>query len=224
MPSSGGGIDLGQLAPRSLMRSKRDFYFAPEASSADKFVASVDPSTLTQGTALTLQTAVSGKLLRRARRPTLVLTDASGGSGGLTITVFIEGARWGRYTSEYVTVTCTDGSATTTEATKYYDEITAIRPVAGVSTAATGDALTCGEDGTSFGLDFPIRNVADVQSIINVSTNTEQSPTAISSTTVDAANSAITGITLATTDRWEVRYITSALAGNDGFGTVGVFA
>lgn len=223
MPATGGGIDYSQLAPRSMLRYHRDHYFAPEGIVTNKIVASVDPSGLTVGTALTLQTAANGLLFKFARRPTLILTDASGGSGGLTVTVLIIGARRGVAQQEYVTGTCTDGSATTTKATKYYDEIISVTPVNSLATAASSDALTVGIENTSFGLDFPIHAVADVISIINVSTNTEAAATAISSTTVDAANSAITGITLATTDRWDIRYI-SNLGTADGFSTVGVFS
>lgn len=220
-----GGIDGKQISKDSLLRTERDYYFGPEASNTQKIVANVDPSTLTVGTALTLATNVSGKALRRARRPTLTLTDASGGSGGLTATVKLEGARWGNYVSEFITVTCTDGNATTTTAANVYDEVTAVTPVNSLSTAAAGDNLCVGIDGTSFGLDFPIDNVADVISIINVSTNTEQAPTAVSSTTVSAGGgpggSFIKGLTLATTDRWEIRYVSSTAF--DTSGTTGVW-
>src|SRR5687768_8703412 len=161
--STSPGMNLAQLAADSLLRSKREHYFAPEAVSVNKLVASVDPSSaVTVGTALTLQTAASVKLLRRARRPTLVLTDASGGAGGLSVTVKFVGSRWGQYLEETVTCTCTDGNATTATAANCFDEITQVMPLVKTSTGS-GDALTCGIDGTSFGLDWPIDFVEDVQ-------------------------------------------------------------
>lgn len=228
---STGGIDLRLVAKDSLMRRKRDFYFGPEALSTTKIVNTVDPSGLSgNGAALTLQTNVSSLLLNHARRPTLTLTDASGGSGGLALTVRLVMARWGVQFQEDVTVTCTDGSATTSKFNNVCDEIISATLVGGFSTAAAGDALAVGIDGTSFGLDFPIDNIADVISIINNSTNTEASPTAISSTTVVAGapsggsfagGSYIKGLTLATTDRWTVQYLSSLRW--DATGTVGVF-
>jgi hypothetical protein len=227
--STTAGLNLTQLPVDSLLRSRRETYFAPEASSTTKIVASVDPSGLSVGTALTLATAASGLLLRRARRITLSLTDASGGAGGLSVTVRVQGARWGQYLDELVTVTCTDGNETTSTSANCFDEVTAVTPVI-LTSAASGDALKVGQDGTSFGLDFPIDNVADVQSIINVSTNTEAAAVAVSTTTVAAGaptsgalagGSYIKGIALATTDRWEVRYLVSRKF--DASGVIGVW-
>lgn len=225
-----GGIDLTQLAYDSLLRSREDFYFAPEAASAAKVVASLDPSSAaTVGTAFTLAATVSGLMLRKARRVTMTLTDASGGAGGLSVTVLIVGQRWGQDVRELLTVTCTDGSATLGTSVNVYDQVLSVTPQILTSTG-TGDALTCGIDGTSFGLRFPIDNLADVQSLINVSTNTEAAPTALSTTTVQAGaatggsvagGSYIKGITLATTDRWTVRYLTSRK--NDVSGVNGVW-
>lgn len=228
--STTAGMNLNQLAVDSLLRSQREMFFAPTAASTAAVVASLDPSSAaTVGTAFTLLTLANGILLRRARRITMTLTDASGGAGGLSVSVVIKGARWGQYIQETLTVTCTDGSATTSTSANVYDEVTSITPSVLTSTGS-GDALTCGLDGTSFGLDFPIDNVADVQSIINVSTNTEAAATAVSSTTVQAGapsggslagGSYIKGITLAATDRWEVRYLASRKF--DGSGVIGVW-
>lgn len=217
MAAVGPGLTLQQLAKDSLLRSQRDLYFAPIAASAANVVASVDPSGLTAGTALTLLTFASGILFRRARRPTMTLTDASGGAGGLSVSVKVKGFRWGVAVEEVLTVTCTDGVATAATCVNCYDQVESITPLI-LTSAASGDALTCGLDGTSFGLDRPIDNVADVQSLINVSTNTEAAATAVSATTVQAGaptggsvagGSYIKGITLAATDRWEVRYLSS---------------
>lgn len=231
MSSASGGLTLPQFGKNSLMRQQRDYYFAPIAAATGWGVASVDPSTMTVGTALTLvagQTA-AGILLRRARKFKVTLTDASGGSGGLAMTFLIVGFRWGQRIQEYVSVTCVNGSATSTTTVNLYQELSSVTPVLGVTTAASGDAMTLDLDGTTFGLDFPIDNVADVIQIWNVSTNTEQvggSVTTVSSSTVDAtpgpAGSFIKGITLAVTDRWEVLYLSSMK--QDGFAQGGVFA
>jgi hypothetical protein len=218
MPASGPGPTLPQLAKDSLLRSRRDFYFAPLAADDDLLVTTVDPSGIAVGGTLTLATPASGLLLRRARRLTMTLNDDDAG-GGLTVTVLIKGARWGLYQQEYLTVTCADTNDTTGTTVNYYDELTSVEVVA--KTADSGDDLTMGIDGTSFGLDYPIDAVEDVQSIINTSSDTEAAATAISSTTVDATYSAIKGITLAATDRWEVRYLTSLK--KDGSGTTGVW-
>lgn len=229
--SASGGIDTTQVGKNSLFRQHRDYYFAPIAAATGWAVASVDPSTMTAGTALTLVAgqAAAGIMLRRARKFKVTLTDASGGSGGLSVTFLLIGFRWGLQIQEYVTVTCVDGNATSVTTTNLYQEMLSCTPVAGLATAATGDAMTLDLDGTCFGLDYPIDNVVDVSQIWNVSTNTEQvggSVTTVSATTVDAtpgpAGSFIKGITLATTDRWEVLYLSSKK--RDGFGVGGVFA
>lgn len=218
MTAVGPGPTLPQLAKDSLLRSRRDFFFAPKAATTNWVVTTVDPSTFTVGTALTIATGANGILQRRARRLTMTINDDDV-AGGLSVTVLVIGTRWGVQQQEYMTATATDTNDTAVTSTLYYDEVLSVTPVA--VTADTGDDFIMGIDGTSFGLDFPIDQVADVQSIINVSTNTEAAATAISSTTVDADNSAIKGITLATTDRWEVRYLTSIK--KDGSGTAGVW-
>lgn len=218
MAAVGPGPTLPQLAKDSLLRSKRDFYFAPIAATTNYVVTTVDPSTLTVGTALTLTTA-AGTMFRRARRVTLTLDDDDSG-GGMTVNVLIIGQRWGMQIQEYLSVTTVSGTAITGTSTLYYDQVLSITPVQ-ITGADTGDDLVMGIDGTSFGLDLPIDSTADVQVIINTSTNTEAAATAVSSTTVNADQSAIRGITLAATDRWEVRYVSSLQ--RDGSGTSGVW-
>lgn len=212
--SNTGGIGLSQLGKDSLLRCKEDFYFAPIAATTNYLVTTVDPSTLTVGTALTLTTAATGLMFRKARRVTLTLDDDDSG-GGMTVTVRISGQRWGQPIFELLTVTTVSGTAITGTSANCYDEVLSIIPQV-ITGADSGDDLVMGIDGTSFGLQFPIDNIADVQSIINVSTNTEAAATAISSTTVQAGapsggvyagGSYIKGITLATTDRWTVRYL-----------------
>ncbi len=97
-----------------------------------------------------------------------------------------------------------------------YDEVTEIKLIA--KTADTGDDVVFGISKLSFGLDLPIDNVTDVQSIINVITATESAALAVSSTSVIvvatggsvAGGSYITqGTDLATTHHWTVRYLTS---------------
>lgn len=220
MPSAGPGITRKQVARRSLLNRVVTNFINPKAATANHVVASVDPSGLSAGDALTLATAVSGKRLRFPRKITVVATDASGGSGGLSVTVTLTGQRFGEPVSEDVTVTCTDGSATTATSTKVFDQVTAatVKSVAG---AAASDALTVGIDGTTLGLPYRIGRVEDVKFIGNVASGTEATPLAVSSTYVDVANSAIKGITVAATDNWEVQY---DAAGADGLGRVGVEA
>lgn len=226
--SATGGIDLPQVAKDSLLRSKKDFLFAPIAATTNYLVTTVDPSTLTVGTALSLTTAATGLMFRVARRVTLTLDDDDAG-GGLSVTVRINGQRWGQPIFELLTVTCVNGSATTSTSANVYDEVLSITPMV-VTSADTGDDLVMGIDGTSFGLERPVDYLADVQSIINVSTNTEAAAVAISTTTVQvgaasggsyAGGSYIKGITLAATDRWTVRYLQSVQ--NDLSGTTGVW-
>lgn len=218
MTAVGPGPTLPQVAKDSLLRSHEDFYFAPIAATLNYLVTTVDPSGLTVGAPLTIVTAGNGLMFRKARRVTMTLNDDDAG-GGLSVTVLIIGQRWGLQIQEYLTVTCTDTNDTTGTTSNFFDEVLSITPTA--ITADSGDDLRVGISGTSFGLQFPIDSVADVQSIINVSTNTEAAATAISSTTVDATYSGIQGITLAATDRWTVRYLSSLQ--KDGSGTSGVW-
>lgn len=224
---SAGGIDQKQLGKDSLLRSKLDFIFAPLAADLDYVVDNVDPSTLTVGTDLTLLTAASGLQFRFPRRITMTLNDDDSG-GGLSVTVRIQGQRWGMPIDEIMTVTCTDTNDTTGTTANCFDQVLSVTPLA--ITADTGDDLQLGIDGTSIGLQFPIDNITDVQSIINVSTNTEQAAVAISSSSVVAGTpsggvyaggSYIKGLTLATTDRWTIRYLTSI--SHDLSGSVGVW-
>lgn len=212
------GITLHEIARRSFLKEKRENYINPEAADVDKVVASVDPSTLAVGGALTLVSAVSAKLLRRGRRATVSVTDASGGGGGLAVGVRVSGYRKGVLQTETITATATSGSEATATGSLYFDQFLAPQ-VASLTAAASGDALKVGIDGTSFALDERIAAVSDVKSIINVSSGTEAAPTAISSTTVDATQSAIKGITVAATDNWEIQYQSN---GADGVGSGGV--
>lgn len=226
---SAGGIDGKQIGKDSLLRSKEDFYFAPVAANTSIVVASVDPSTLTVGTVLTLATDANGVMFRKARRITMTLDDDDSG-GGMTVTVKIIGQRWGMEIQEFLTVTTVSGTAITGTSVNCYDQVLSVTPMI-LTNTDSGDALLMGFDGTSFGLQFPIDNLADVQSIINVATNTEAGATAISTTTVQVGAAAsggswagghyIKGITLATTDRWTVRYLAST--SNDASGPAGVW-
>lgn len=220
MATTDVGVTQHDVARRSLLKRVQDRYPNPQAVTVAKIVASVDPSGVTVGADLTLAAAVDGFLLRFARFPTLVLTDASGGGGGLSVTVLVKGLRFGVPVDESITTTCTNGSATTVIGTKCMDEILSVAPIA-ITGAASGDALTVGISGGGFGLKRRINNVNDVKSIINVASGTEAAPVTISSTTVDVANSAIIGITLAATDNWTIDYWS---LGDDGAGENGVEA
>lgn len=222
MRAPGQGITIDQLSRRSLLRIRDVRYTNPEAAAKEKVVASLDPfDEATVGTALTLASAVSGKLLRMPRRVTVSVTDASYSAAvALSCSIVIVGYRAGVYQTEVVTATATSGSEVTATSTKYYDEVASATPSA-LTNTANGDALKVGIDGTSFGLPIRIRAVNSVKSIINISSGTEAAPVAISSTTVDADASAIKGITLAATDDWHVK---AEFDGVDGWDINGAMA
>lgn len=218
-------INLHQVDTDSHLRTETEVIPNPRATTANFVVASVDPSTLTSGQSLTLAAAVSGLALRVARKITMTLTDASGGAGGLSVTIQINGNRFGKPISENLTVTCTSGAATLGTSTLVYDQVTSV--VARVlTTTGVGDALTVGIDGTTLGLSKPIDQVNDVLSIIKLVSGVEQTPIAISSTTVDVANSAIVhgGTITANTDIFIVRYRAAVNKDDPGLGRNGVYA
>jgi len=218
-------INANQLEQLSYLRLRREVIPNPLATTANKLVASVDPSTLTAGAALTLAASVSGLLMLPGRKPTLVLTDASGGGGGLAVTVTVFGTRFGQPVQCDITTTCTSGSATTAIGSVVMDQVTAII-VRSITTAATGDALTCGISGDGLGLSAPIDAVNDVVSIVKIVSGTQATPIAISSTTVDVANSAINhgGTITAANDTFVVTYKASLQKDGPGLGQSGVFA
>lgn len=219
------GINANQLEQDSFLRLRREIIPNPLATTANKLVASVDPSGLTVGTALTLQASVSGLLMLPGRKPTLVLTDASGGGGGLSVTVTVFGTRLGLPVQCDITTTCTDGSATTAIGTVVMDQVTSIVP-RDITGAASGDALTCGISGDGLGLANKIDQVNDVLSIVKIVSGTQQTPIAISSTTVDVTNSSINhgGTITAANDTFVVTYLVSQQKDAPGLGNSGVFA
>lgn len=216
MAATDVGIGLHDIGRRSFLKLRRDQLTNPQAVSVNKFVASVDPSTLSAGAALTLTTA-GELLLRFARFPTLVLTDASGGVGGLSVTVRFKGYRFGVPVQCDVTTTCTNGNATTAIGTVMMDQMSEAR-ILSITGDATGDALTVGQSGSALGLRARLASVNDVKSIINVANGTEAAAVAVSSTSIDVANSALIGITVAATDNWHVDYFA---LGDDGVGENG---
>lgn len=218
-------IILNQVDERSALRMVRECIPNPRAVTVNYFVASVDPSTLSSGQSLTLQAQASGLMLRNARKATLVLTDASGGGGGLAATVEFFGHRFGKPISERVSVTCTSGAATTGTSTLVFDQITGV-VVRTVTGAAAGDALTCGISGDGIGLAFPIDKINDVLSIVKIVSGTEQTATAISATSVDVANSAFNhgGTITPANDTFIVTYLKTIKFDAPGFGDNGVFA
>jgi hypothetical protein len=208
------------VARRSLLNRVVVNFDNPKAATKDHIVASVDPSGVSAGGALTIAAAASGKRLRFPRLITLSLTDASGGGGGLSCTVTVTGHRFGVPVSEDITVTCTDGNETTATGTIVMDQVTAAT-LKSKTSAASGDALKVGIDGTVLGLPFRIAAVTSVKLICNTSSGTEAAPLAVSSTYVDVTNSAIKGITVAATDNWEIQFDAD---GADGLGREGVEA
>jgi hypothetical protein len=218
-------IVLNQVDERSALRMFREVIPNPRAVTVNYVVASVDPSGLSSGSALTLAATASGLMFRVARKVTLVLTDASGGGGGLAATVEFFGHRFGKPINERVSVTCTSGAATTGTTTLVFDQITSV-VVRTVTGAAAGDALTCGISGDGLGLAFPIDKVNDVLSIVKIVSGTEQTPIAISATSVDVANSSFNhgGTITAANDTFVVTYLKTIKFDTPGFGDNGVFA
>lgn len=217
-------INLHQVDEDSHLRTETETIANPRAVTANLIVASVDPSTLTVGQSLTLAATASAVALRVARKITLVLTDASGGGGGLSVTVQINGNRFGKPISENVTTTCTSGAATTVASTQVFDQVTSV-VVRTLTSAAVGDALTVGIDGNALGLSKPIDQVTDVLAIYRIDAGAEQAPIAISATTVDVANSAyIHGTAIAATDIFVIRYRAGTKKDEPGAGRNGVYA
>ena len=217
-------INLHQVDEDSHLRTETETIANPRAATAALIVASVDPSTLTVGQSLTLAATASGVALRVARKITLVLTDASGGGGGLSVTVEINGHRFGKPISENVTTTCTSGAATTVASTQVFDQVTSV-VVRDLTSAAATDALTVGIDGNALGLSKPIDQVNDVLAIYRLQSGAEQTPIAISATTVDVANSAyIHGSSIAATDIFIIRYRAGTKKDAPGAGRNGVYA
>lgn len=221
MPATDVGITLQEVARRSLLKRCRQIVNRPQPATTNKFVASVDPSGLTLGAALTLQTAVSGQLLRYGRLPTVSVTDAAfSGGAPLSVSVRVTGFLRGVPQSEVITATATSGSILTATGARFFDQVTSCVTTA-ITNAASGDALQVGMSGTGFSLESRITNVADVKSIINVANGTEANPTAISASTVNIVDSAIIGITMVATDEWEIQYF---MTGDDGVGENGAVA
>lgn len=221
-------IELHQVEPRSHLRLVRYEFSNPIAAAANAVVASVDPSSaVTVGTALTQATAFANNItFRHARRVTLVLTDASGGAGGLSVSVRITGHRFGKTITEVVTTTCTDGSATTSTSAFAYDAISSIVPSA-VTGAGAGDALTMGVT-ADLGLPHPIDLVGDVQLIYKVVSGNVETIIAPSSTTVDVVNRRsmlVHGTTITkANDVFEVQFLKSLNQDAPGCGNAGAFA
>lgn len=217
-------INASQLEQKSLLRLTRYTFANPIAAAANAIVTSLDPSSgATVGTALTQAAAFATTVtFRHARRATLVLTDASAGAGGLSVSVRIAGHRFGVPQSEILTVTCTDGSATTGTSTLCYDAISSIVPSALTSTGA-GDALTMGIS-ADLGLPFPIEIVTDVTRAVKIVSGNVETIIAISSTTVDVTRSMLVhGTTITKADDvFEVEFLVSRTL--PMFGNSGAFA
>lgn len=209
-------INLGQVDPKSLLQEYTQIVFAPTAASTIAVVSNVDPSTLTAGTPMTLQSSVNGVKLRHARFVTLSCTDDDV-AGGLSVTVQVVGTRWGRRLTDSITVTTVDGSLTSSTGTVMFDQILSVTPRV-ITLADAGDDVSVGFSGTAVGLKRPITKVTDVVGICNVTSDTQDAPLVPSASTVNVSQSAIIGITLAITDRWEFTFfgLGNDVAGNSG--------
>lgn len=219
-------IVLNQVYERSALRMVREVIPNPRAVTANYVVAAgIDPTTLVSGQALTLASTASGLMFRCGRKVTLVLTDASGGGGGFAATVEFAGHRFGKPITERVSVTCTSGAPTTGTTTQVFDQITSVT-VRSVTGAAAADTITCGISGDGLGLAFPIDKVNDVLSIVKIVSGTEQTPIAISATSVDVANSSFNhgGTITAANDTFIVTYLKTCNNDEPGLGNNGVFA
>lgn len=216
------GVQQHQIDANSLLRLEKVWILNPLATTTNFYVASVDPSGLTVGNALTL-TAAGGVLTSCGRKPTLVLTDASGGGGGLSVTATFFGQLRGNPVSASVTTTCTSGSATTSTSTQVFDQITSI-VVTAITGAGAGDALTCGISGDGLGLPFTIDKVTDVVGFFKFVSGVQAAPIAISSNTVDVTNGAVNhgGTITAANDIFLV--VVKRGVATDGMGNNGVFA
>jgi hypothetical protein len=212
----GRGTTLKDIANRSFLRLRSFDFIHPKAADDDLIVTTVDPSSKAVGSTFTL--AVSK--LKYGRKVTMTLNDDDGG-GGLSLTVLLEGLRWGMKVSETLTATSTDTNDITVTSTNVYDEITRIQVTA--VTADSGDDVTFGVDGTTLGLPFPVDRLEDVFQITESDNGTEQATTAISSTSFSVAQSAIIGLTIAATDVWHFEGLISDRDGSDGIGTLGRF-
>jgi len=213
----GPGQTTKELALRSFQRFQRVHIQNPRAVAAAIMVASVDPFTLTVGNFLTLLTLATQKFVY-GRRITMTLNDASGND--LAVRVLIKGIRWGRPQQEVLTVTCTTTNDTVGTTALVYDQLTSVQ-LQSITGSSSGDALTMGWDGTTLGLPFPVDSIADVFSITRIANGTEQTPTVVSTSTFDVADSALIGLTIAATDQ----YIVDCLIGqgDDGIGFSGEF-
>lgn len=214
----GPGLTVKQLADRSFARFKRVAFINPRAASAAIMVASVDPFALVVGNFLTLLTLASQKFVY-GRRITMTLNDAAGDN--LVVSVLIKGIRWGRPQSETLTVTCTTTNDTVGTSALVYDQLTSVQLLT-ITNSSVGDTLTMGWDGTTLGMPFPVDSLSEVFSITAINAGTEQTPTVVSTTTFDVADSALIGLTIAATQT----FIVDALIGNDddGIGRNGEFA
>lgn len=214
---NGPGVAGHQIANRSFLRHRRVQFLNARAAAAAIMVASVDPSTVAVGANLTLLTLATRKFVN-GRKITMTLNDA--GAGGLSVTVRIKGVRWGRVIEEDLTVTCTTTNDTVGTSVNVYDQLISVTKTAAVDNA-TGDTLTMGWDGTTLGLPFPIDKVGDVLTICQISSGTEQTPIAVSTSSVSVSQSAIIGLTLAATDHYIVEALCSV--NTDGIGFSGDF-
>jgi hypothetical protein len=218
MPAT-GGMDLNQLGDKSLLRLVTDVFTYPRAADDDFCVVSVDPNGVTVGTALTL-TAAAGKSLRHPRRVTLTVTDNSYSAGApLNILVRVVGHRNGRLQTEDLSVTTTDGNATEVVSDKLFEQVTSATLIQKTNAAAS-DAIKLGIAGTALGLKYKIRSINDVVSITEIDAGTEQTGTAISTTTIDPDQSCLQGITIVATDIWEVKYLARV---DEGIGSAGAY-
>ena len=101
------------------------------------------------------------------RRLVLTKTDASGST--LTCSVIIEGYRFGRYQSE--TVAMNTGGTQTSNSTKIYDELKAIK-IAAIANNAASDTLAVGVDDAWIGLPIPVKSLDAIRSVYKISNGT----------------------------------------------------
>lgn len=163
------GITAENFSPQSFARMENEFISPQLAADVDYFSAataggaqaSFGIAAATAGTAVPLSQIATVAPLRRARLPTLTITDAAFASA-LSVTVRITGRRFGRTVRQDITATSTNTTPVTVAGTHVLDEVTSVA-ITAISNAAASDTCSIGFDGTRVGLRKPIRTVKAVK-------------------------------------------------------------
>lgn len=221
--SYASGLSASRVNPLSYLRQHEDTFIHPLADDDNFVVESTDFSGITNGTALTLSSnCPATRRMQYARSLFATLAADAGGETTSSITLVVKGVRFGEIQTENIAVSAAAGNSGTTNGTKVFDQILSVTPQDKVGDA--GDTIILGISGTTahgakLGLSRPIDAVTDVHLVLKDAAGTPAVPTAISSSVIDADNSAlIVPSNIAVTDIWRVVYTSSA---NDNAGAQG---